>query len=119
MPKPVPILSRTPQENKPYAILPVGLYCNKKLQQVKPGEIVEFWTDWRHDTRRIVQMTKFRTNTPEFTFLMRSVYGQHFRLADLMARWEAECVNEGIGANGFSRDEALVVEVEEVNEEEV
>lgn len=116
MARPINILHPTPTR-LPYAIVPYGLYCNVALQKARSGDLIEFWQDWRHDTRRIVQITKFRINTPEFTFLMRSVYGQHFRLADLMARWEADCVNEGLGSDGFSREEALVVEVKPINEE--
>ena len=106
-----PILARLP-----YAILPIGIYCNSQLQKAKSGDLVEFWSDWRHDKRRIVQLCRFRINTPEFTFMLRSIYGEGMTIAKLFERWEAWAVVEGIGKDGFSRDYAILVEVEPINE---
>lgn len=112
MGKPINILHPIPKpSNSGIAIVPCGLYCNTALQKARSGDLVEFWQDWRHEKRRIVQITKFRINTPEFTFMLRCVYGERMTIAKLFEQWEAECINEGIGSAGFSRDEALVVEV--------
>lgn len=112
MAKPINILHLTPKPPKNgIAIVPCGLYCNRELQSAKIGQIVEFWQEWRHEKRRIVQITKFRINTPEFTFMLRCIYGERMTIAKLFEQWEAECINEGIGLAGFSREEALVVEV--------
>lgn len=112
MAKPINILHPIPKPPKNgIAIVPCGLYCNRELQNAKAGQMVEFWQDWRHEKRRIVQITKFRINTPEFTFMLRCVYGERMTIAKLFEQWEAWAVVEGIGSAGFSRDEALVVEV--------
>ncbi len=112
MSKPINILHPTPNPPKNgIAIVPCGLYCNTALQKARSGDLVEFWQDWRHEKRRIVQITKFRIKSPEFTFMLRYVYGEGMTIAKLLEQWEAECINEGIGSSGFSRDEALVVEV--------
>lgn len=112
MAKPINILHPTPNPPKNgIAIVPCGLYCNRELQSAKAGQIIDFWQDWRHEKRRIVQITKFRINTPEFTFMLRCIYGERMTIAKLFEQWEAWAVVEGVGANGFSRDEALVVEV--------
>lgn len=118
MAKPINILHPTPNPPKNgIAIVPCGLYCNRELQNAKIGQIVEFWQEWRHEKRRIVQITKFRINTPEFTFMLRCIYGERVTIAKLFEQWEAWAVVEGIGSAGFSRDEALVVEVENINED--
>ena len=83
MAKPINILHPIPKPPKNgIAIVPCGLYCNRELQ-----------------------------NAPEFTFMLRCVYGERMTIAKLFEQWEAWAVVEGIGSAGFSRDEALVVEV--------
>lgn len=112
MSRPINILHPIPKPPKNgIAIVPCGLYCNRELQKARNGDLVEFWQDWRHEKRRIVQITKFRINTPEFTFMLRCVYGERMTIAKLFEQWEAWAVVEGIGSSGFSRYEALVVEV--------
>lgn len=118
MSKPINILHPIPKPlNASFIIVPIGLYCNRELQKAMAGQIVGLWQDWRHEKRRIVHITKFRINTPEFTFMLRCVYGERMTIAKLFEQWEAECINEGVGSTGFSRDEALVVEVENINED--
>lgn len=42
--------------------------------------------------------------------MLRSIYGDGMTIAKLMDRWEAWAIVEGIGKEGFSRDEALLLE---------
>ena len=93
------------------AIIPVGLYCNSKLQKAKIGEVVEFCTEWRKDKRVITNICRFRINSPEFTFMLRSICGENMTIARLMEQWEAWAVVEGIGKAGFDRESCLIVEV--------
>lgn len=112
MPRPIKIQHPTPRpSNRGMAIIPVGLYCNQKLQIAQIGSEVIFETEWRRDKRRIVQLCRFRINSPEFTFMLRSIYGENMTITKLMERWEAWAVVEGIGKDGFDRESALLVEV--------
>ncbi len=113
------LLHSTPKEAKPYALLPIGLYCNAALQKAHPGSIIEFWTDWRHDKRELVRKCKIAINSSIFTFMAKSIYGSHIRIADMLNRWEAMAVNEGWGKDGFSQDECLLIEVCMINENEI
>lgn len=118
MSKPINILHPIPKpSNSGIAIVPCGLYCNRELQNAKIGQIVEFWQDWRHEKRRIVQITKFRINTPEFTFMLRCVYGERMTIAKLFEQWESLAVVEGYGKEGFSRESCIILQVETINEE--
>lgn len=109
--RPVKIQHPAPQtRNVAQVILPIGMYCNKPLQTAKIGDVVQFQCEWRKDKRRIVQMCRFRVNLPEFTFMLHSVYGENMTIARLMEQWEAWAIVEGIGKEGFSRDEALLLE---------
>lgn len=118
MSKPINILHPIPRPlNAEIIVLPCGLYCNRELQKAKPGDVVELWQEWRHEKRRIVQISKFRINTPEFTFMLRCVYGERMTIAKLMERWEADCINEGLGASAFDREQCLVIELTEIREE--
>lgn len=110
--RPINIHQQVPRANAAeVAIVPIGLYCNTALQKARPGDAVCFQYEWRKDNRRIVQMCRFRVNSPEFTFMLRSVYGAGMTIARLMEQWEAWAIVEGIGKDGFSRDEVLVLQV--------
>lgn len=97
--------------NAGFAIVPVGLYCNRELQNATINSVVEFQTSWRRDKRRIVQLCRFRINSPEFTFMLRSIYGERMTIAKLMERWEAWAVVEGIGRDGINKEHCIIVEV--------
>ena len=118
MSRPIKIQHPTPKAEKPYAILPIGLYCNVALQTAKPSQEVIFQTEWRHDKRHIVQLCRFRINSPEFTFMLRSIYGENMTIAKLMERWEAWAIVEGIGKDGIDREQCVIVEVELIEEKE-
>lgn len=118
MAKPINILHPIPKGGKTaFAIIPIGMYLNRPLQGAAPNSEICFWQDWRHDKRVLVRKCKIAVNSPVFTFLAKSIYGERMTITKLFEQWEAECINEGIGSAGFSRDEALVVEVENINED--
>lgn len=109
--RPIKIQHPTPKPStRGMAIIPVGLYCNSKLQKAKIGDVVQFQCEWRKDKRVITNICRFRVNSPEFTFMLRSIYGENMSIAKLMEKWEAWAVVEGIGKEGFDREYALIVE---------
>ena len=114
--KPIQVNAVVPKDTKPYAMFPFGFYCNIELQNAQIGDIVEFCVDWRRDKRRLVRKCKIAVQSSVFTFLMQSLYGERMTIAKLMERWEAWAVVEGIGVQGFSREEALLVEVKPIEE---
>lgn len=89
------------------------MYCNKPLQTAKIGDVVQFQCEWRKDKREITNICRFRINSPEFTFMLRSIYGENMTIAQLMERWEAWAVVEGIGAAGFDHESCIILEVSE------
>lgn len=112
MSKPIKIQHPTPKERSVAQVaLPIGLYCNKPLQTAKVGDCVQFQCEWRKDKRVITNICRFRINSPEFTFMLRSIYGEGMTIAKLMERWEAWAIVENIGKEGFSRDEVIIIEV--------
>lgn len=118
MPRPIKIQHPTPKPlNSCMAILPMGLYCNQKLQKAKPGDMVLFESTWQRTDMRIVQICRFRINSPEFTFMLRIIYGEGMTIAKLMERWEAWAVVEGIGKDGIDKEQCIIVEVEPIKEE--
>lgn len=111
MSRPIKIQHPTPKERSVAQVpIPVGLYCNQALQAAKIGDVVQFQCEWRKDKRVITNICRFRINSPEFTFMLRSIYGENMTIAKLMERWEAWAIVEGIGKDGFSREYALIVE---------
>lgn len=114
MPRPIKIQHPTPQTRSVAQVaLPIGLYCNKPLQTAKIGDVVQFQCDWRKDKRVITNICRFRINSPEFTFMLRSIYGENMTIAKLMERWEAWAVVEGIGKDGIDKEQCIIVEVKE------
>lgn len=112
MPRPIKIQHPTPKERSvAQAILPIGFYCNKALQTAKIGDVVQFQCEWRKDKRVITNICRFRVNSPEFTFMLRSIYGENMTIARLMERWEAWAVVEGIGAAGIDHENCIILEV--------
>lgn len=110
MKRPIKIQQPVPKAEKPFCIAPVGLFCNKPLQKAQIGDTVQFCHEYRRDKRVIANICRFRINTPEFTFMLRSIYGEGMTIARLFEHWEAWAVVEGIGKDGFSRDYAILVE---------
>lgn len=108
----------TPSEHKPYALFPIGTYCNRQLQKARQGNIVEFQTSWRRERRRIVRICRFRINCAEFTFVLKSIYGERMTTSKLFEQWETWAVVEGIGKQGFDRDMCILIEVEEIKDDE-
>lgn len=115
--RPIKIQHPTPNPStRGMTIVPVGLYCNKALQTAKIGDVVQFQCEWRKDKRVITNICRFRINSPEFTFMLRSIYGENMTIAKLMERWEAWAVVEGIGKDGIDREQCVIVEVKLIEE---
>lgn len=116
MKRPIKIQQPTPKPSgRAMTIVPCGLYCNQALQKAAVGSVVEFQTEWRRDKRIITNICRFRINSPEFTFMLRSIYGERMTIAKLMERWEAWAVVEGIGKDGFDRESCIIIEVEQTD----
>lgn len=112
MPRPIKIQHPTPKERSVAQVaLPIGMYCNKPLQTAKIGDVVQFQCEWRKDKRVITNICRFRINSPEFTFMLRSIYGESMTIAKLMERWEAWAVVEGIGRDGIDHENCIILEV--------
>lgn len=119
MSRPIKIQHPTPKERSVAQVaLPIGMYCNKPLQTAKIGDVVQFQTSWRKDKRVITNICRFRINSPEFTFMLRSIYGENMTIARLMEQWEAWAIVEGIGKDGIDKEQCIIVEVEPINEED-
>lgn len=114
MSRPIKIQHPTPQKRSvAQVVLPIGMYCNKPLQTAKIGDEVIFQCEWRKDKRVITNICRFRINSPEFTFMLRSIYGESMTIAKLMERWEAWAVVEGIGREGIDKESCIILEVSE------
>ena len=112
MSRPIKIQHPTPKERSVAQVaLPIGMYCNQVLQTAKIGDVVQFQTSWRKDKRVITNICRFRINSPEFTFMLRSIYGENMTIAKLMERWEAWAIVEGIGKDGIDHENCIILEV--------
>jgi len=118
MPKPIIISGQQPKErNTTMVFVPIGMYCNKQLQKAEPDSVVEFRDGWQREKRVLVRKCKVNVNSSVFDFLLKSIYGATMRWEDLRRRWEAWAVVEGIGKDGFSDSEVLLLEVQDYDEE--
>lgn len=118
MSKPIVISGQPPKErNTAMFLAPIGMYCNKQLQKAENGCVVEFRETWKREKRVLVRKCKVNVNSSVFTLLIQSIYGANMRWEDLRRRWEAWAVVEGIGKDGFSDSEVLLLEVKDYDEE--
>ena len=113
MAKVINILERVPTGGKAFVLLPIGIYCNDKLQKAAPGSFVEFWQGWRHERRVLVRKCRIGINSSVFTFLAKSLYGERTRIADMLAKWRE------VYDVPFDETECMLIEVRELNEDEV
>lgn len=111
MPKPITIQHPLPTTRDcGFDIFPIGLYCNTQLQTAKSGDMICVQTSWKKENRELIQICRLRVNSPEFTFMLRHIYGMDMTAAKLMEHWEAWAVVEGIGKKGFSRTDVIITE---------
>lgn len=111
MPKPIPIQHPCPKEPRTRLFLaPYGLYLNRDLQKANPGDTILFCQEWRKDKATLIRKCKIPVNSSAFTFMAKSIYGEYTRIKDLLAKWEAMAVLEGVGKDGFDRENALLIE---------
>lgn len=111
MPKPITIQHPLPTTRDcGFDIFPIGLYCNTQLQTAKSGDVVCFQTSWKKKKRELIQICRLRVNSPEFSFMLRHIYGMDMTIAKLMTRWQSWAIVEGFGKDGFSKDMALLLD---------
>ncbi len=110
------ILQEVPKRRATYALVPFGIFCNSEIAQAKPCSIVEFWDEWRHAAFKLMRSCTVPVDSPVFTFMLRSLYGERMTTAQIMRRWETMCIREGYGRDGFSRTEVLLIEIKEITD---
>ena len=114
MSRPINILHPMPKGGKTaFAIIPIGMYLNRPLQDAAPNSEICFWQEWRHEKRVLVRKCKIAVNSPVFTFLAKSLYGERTRIADMIAKWR-EVYDVPV-----DESECMLIEVRELNEDEV
>ncbi len=119
MTRPIVIDGQPPKErNTAMIFLPIGMYCNKQIQKAENDSVVEFRDGWQRTKVVLVRKCKVNVNSSVFTFLLQSIYGANMRWEDLRKRWEAWAVVEGIGKDGFSDTEVLLLELKDYDEAE-
>ena len=111
MAKPINILHPIPKGDKPFMLLPIGIYCNKELQKAALGSVVELWQDWRHERRVLVRKCRIQINSSVFTFLAKSLYGERTRIADMLTKWRE------VYDVPWDETECMLIEVRELNED--
>lgn len=112
--KTIKIYTSAPVRSHYYTLLPIGLYCNREIQTASRGSVVIFQDSWNMEKRILKRSCKVKVNSEVFTFLVKSLYRGFNTKDGLFGRWEAECEIQGIGKNAFSREEVLLIEVEDI-----
>ena len=96
------------------ALLPIGMFMNREIQQANIGDIVEFWVDWRYERAKLVYKGEIAIKTSVFAYLMRLAYGKSMTIVKMLERWQAQSIIEGYGQDGFDRDKCLIIEVKPI-----
>lgn len=114
MGKKIELFSNIPSGSHKYVIVPFGVYFHKLIREAKIGDELCFNEGWRIVRMRYVGGCLIKVSSSVFAFMMRSLYGEGMTIRGMFAHWSAVCVNEGYGKKGFSRDEVMLIEVEDI-----
>lgn len=101
-----PICADAPKRG--LSLVPCGLYLNKAMKNVTPGDVVVLGEAWRKQKRVLVRKCYVDLNTSIGNLIVKHIYGDNARIEDIVERWEAECVVENFGKGAIG--EALLLE---------
>lgn len=91
-------------------MLPMGMYCNKGIGAVKPGDRIVLHESWRRQTVTVERVCKIPTASGYFTFELHGIYGERMTWEALSGEWRDLCLNEGLGPEAFDPATVLLVE---------
>lgn len=117
MAKKIAILHAMPRDiTMRRCLLPIGLYCNVEIQKAKLGSVLDFWQEWRHEEATLVYRRVINVGSAEFTDWLELLYGKNMTVERLLSRWEAQCITEGIGRDGYDKERALLIGVKVIDD---
>lgn len=108
-----PICADAPKHG--LSLVPCGLYLNKTMKNVKPGDVVVLGEAWRKQKRVLVRKCKIELDTSLGNLIVKHIYGDNARVENIIERWEAECVVENFGKGAIG--EVLLLETRPYNAE--
>lgn len=94
------------------ALVPQGLYVNRKLDIAEKDTLLTFQDAWRKTQVLLVSKCRINLNTAVGSFIIRYAFPNK-TLAELTAEWTAVCVNEGCGKSAYSLDNVFVLHTRE------
>lgn len=97
-----------------YLIVPFGVYLHKDIHEVRKGDMICCNEGWRVVKMEYLGGAVMKIKSPVFIFMLKSLYGENATVGGFFRYWSAICTTQGYGKNGFSRDEAMLVEVREL-----
>lgn len=109
--KTVSVFHETPKSSKPFAILPIGFNYNRELRELRPGDLVEFFSRNSTETREFVRGCIIPIKSSFFTFISKSVYGSWATREAIFRNWENRAIVLGHREDVFSREECVLIEV--------
>lgn len=89
-----------------YALVPVGIYANKRLRRAKEGAVIVFHDGWREDRAILVRRGVIKTDTSAFSFLARSIYDKD--VGELLDEWKRLYIIQG---EPIDTSECLILEL--------
>ena len=111
MAKTATIFTPAPTKGVTLAIVPIGLFANKELQNCEVGGIITFSDTWRRTKFRLIRKCKLSVKSSAFAFMLRALYGETITYERWMERWQGVAVSEGWGKSAFG-DEVMLIELE-------
>lgn len=101
-----PICADAPKRG--LSLVPCGLYLNKAMKNVKPGDVMVMGEAWCKQKRVLVRKCYVDLNTSIGNLIVKHIYGDNARVENIVERWEAECVVEDFGKGAIG--EVLLLE---------
>lgn len=101
-----PICADAPKHG--LSLVPCGLYLNRAMKNVKPGDVVVLGEAWCKQKRVLVRKCRVELDTSVGNLIVKHIYGDNARVGNIIERWEAECVVEDFGKGAIG--EVLLLE---------
>lgn len=108
----VNVIHPKPRQNKPYALLPIGAFCNVELQNADEGSVINFWQGSTCRTMILLSKVIIPVKSALFSFFVHSLYDREMTIYQKLRQWEEECRQQGLGTLGFDHEKAMLIEVQ-------
>lgn len=100
------------------ALVPQGLYVNKRMDKIEQDALLTFVDTWRKVNVVYVSKCRLDLNTSIGAFIIRYAFGEDASIETLTEVWDEVCESEGYGVDAYTTDNVWLIDTREYIKEE-